>query len=90
MFKSPTSKRVRAIVIALAITFASNYAISFAARPDISGDAGATAVGISSSSSRSGGGTKDRTPGIPPPTSRSGGGTKDRTPGIPPPQSPTN
>ena len=34
MFASPTAKKVRAIALAIGVTFVTNYAISFAARSD--------------------------------------------------------
>jgi hypothetical protein len=34
MFASPTAKKVRAIAVAIAVTFVTNYAISFASKAD--------------------------------------------------------
>jgi hypothetical protein len=81
MFQSRTAKRARAIVIALAVTFASNYAISFAAKPDNA--VVASNSSLQQSSARSGG-TGNKMPGCPPPPNRSGG-TGNKMPGCPPP-----
>ena len=34
MFASPAAKKVRAVVLAMAVTFVTNYAISYAAKSD--------------------------------------------------------
>ena len=70
MLGSTSAKRARAIVIALAITFATNYAITYAAKPTGSRTANDASGVMSQSSARSGPAGTAR-PAPPPPSGAS-------------------
>jgi len=54
MFASPTAKKVRAIALAIAVTFVTNYAISFAARSIDPAGSGSTQTSLVSSGTNRG------------------------------------